>query len=288
VIHTAAAGDAELIRFLQAWTGYTLTGSVKEECLAFLHGTGANSKGTVTECIRALMGDYAMTAPESLFVVDRNSSATNDIARLSGCRMACAAELDESASFAESRLKAITGRDAITARFLHREFFDFQPTHKFWISGNHKPSVRGVDHGIWRRIRLIPFTVTIPKEERDLELADKLRVELPGILNWAIASCLLWQREGLQTPQCVAKATADYQAAEDVVGQFLDDCTDTDTTERTLQSSLYECYQAWTAKQGIKKPLTATMLNRKLEERGMKRGKVRGGIYWHEITIKSN
>lgn len=287
VIHTAANGDAELIRFLQAWTGYTLTGSVKEECLAFLHGTGANSKGTVTEAIRTLLGDYAITAPESLFIADRNSSATNDIARLSGCRMACAAELDESASFAESRLKAITGRDAITARFLHREFFDFQPTHKFWISGNHKPSVRGVDHGIWRRIRLIPFTVTIPKEERDLELADKLRAELPGILNWAIAGCLLWQREGLKTPQCVATATAEYQAAEDVVGQFLDDATDTDTTDRTLQSALYQAWERWAEKQGIRRPMSATILNRKLEERGLRKAKVRGVRFWQGITLKS-
>ena len=287
VIHTAAAGDAELIRFLQAWTGYTLTGSVQEECLAFLHGTGANSKGTITECTRTLMGDYAITAPESLFVVDRNSSATNDIARLSGCRMACAAELDENSSFAESRLKAITGRDSITARFLHREFFDFRPTHKFWISGNHKPGVRGVDHGIWRRIRLIPFTVTIPKEERDLKLADKLRDELPGILNWALAGCLIWQREGLQTPQCVAQATAAYQAAEDVVGQFLEEATDTDTDDRTLQSSLFQCYKAWAEKQGIKKPMTATMFNRKLEERGLQKKKSDGGRFWQGIALKT-
>ena len=287
VIHTAAAGDQELIRFLQAWTGYTLTGSVEEECLAFLHGTGANSKGTVTECIRKIMGDYAITAPESLFVIDRNSSATNDIARLSGCRMACAAELDENASFAESRLKAITGRDVITARFLHREFFDFQPTHKFWISGNHKPSVHGVDHGIWRRIRLIPFAVTIPKEQRDLKLADKLSDEMPGILNWAIAGCMIWQREGLQSPQCVAKATADYQKAEDVVGQFLDDTTDSGSDERTLQSSLFESYKAWCETQGIRKTLSATMLNRKLEERGMTREKSNGVKFWQGITLKS-
>jgi putative DNA primase/helicase len=286
VIHTATAGDVELIRFLKAWTGYTLTGSVKEECLAFLHGTGANGKGTFTECMRALMSDYALTAPESLFTADRNSSATNDIARLAGCRMACAAELDENASFAESRLKAITGRDAITARFLHREFFDFQPTHKLWISGNHKPSVRGVDHGIWRRIRLIPFTVTIPKEERDLDLAEKLRNELPGILNWAIEGCLDWQREGLKTPQCVANATAAYQAAEDVVGQFLDDVTETDTKQRTLQSSLFEAYSVWAEKQGIREAMSANMLNRKLEERGFRKIKVNGSRFWGDIALK--
>lgn len=286
VIHTAAGGDAELIRFLQTWTGYTLTGLVKEECLAFFHGTGANAKGTYTEAIRRLLGDYAITAPESLFVVDRNSTATNDIARLAGCRMACAAEVEEGASFAESRLKAITSRDAITARFLHKEFFDFQPTHKLWISGNHKPCVRGVDLGIWRRIRLVPFAVTIPKEERDLDLADKLRGELPGILNWALAGCLLWQREGLQTPQCVAKATSEYQAAEDIIGQFLADCTEDAEDARTLQSSLFESYQEWGVKQGIRKLLSATMLNRKLEERGLQRIKNRGVRSWQNLALK--
>jgi P4 family phage/plasmid primase-like protien len=287
VISMASDGDAELIQFLQSWTGYTLTGSVREECLAFLHGTGANSKGTITECIRHLMGDYAMTAPESLFVADRNSSATNDIARLAGCRMACAAELDEGASFAESRLKAITGRDAITARFLHREFFDFLPTHKFWISGNHKPTVRGNDHGIWRRLRLIPFTVTIPKEERDLDLAEKLKAEMPGILNWAIKGCLAWQRDGLVTPQRVIQATASYQAQEDIIGQFLEDNLDTaDADERTLQVDVFNSYQRWTDAQGIKKPLSATLLNRKLEDRGFKKIKSNSKRYWRGISVR--
>jgi putative DNA primase/helicase len=287
VIETAAGGDSELMRFFQVWTGYTLTGCVSEECLAFLHGTGANGKGTFTECVRALLGDYAITAPESLFVADRNTSASNDIARLAGCRMACAAELDENAAFAESRLKSITSRDAITARFLHREFFDFMPTHKFWISGNHKPTVRGVDHGIWRRIRLIPFIFTIPADKRDRNLADKLRAELPGILNWAIQGCMIWQAEGLHTPQCVAKATQDYQKAEDVVGQFLDDCTNAEGSGRILQSSLYESYQGWAAKQGITRPLTATKFNRKMEERGFQRIKTNGGRFWQGLETDS-
>lgn len=287
VIAMAAEGDAELIQFLQSWTGYTLTGSVREECLAFLHGTGANSKGTVTECIRHLMGDYAMTAPESLFVSDRNSSATNDIARLAGCRMACAAELDEGASFAENRLKAITGRDAITARFLHREFFDFIPTHKLWISGNHKPTVRGTDHGIWRRLRLIPFTVTIPKEKRDLDLADKLRAEMPGILNWAIKGCLAWQRDGLVTPQRVIDATASYQAQEDIIGQFIEDNLDTgNLEERTLQVDVFNSYQRWIEAQGSNKPLSQTMLNKKLESRGFTRIKTNSKRYWGGISVR--
>ena len=187
----------------------------------------------------------------------------------------------------ENRLKAITGRDAITARFLHREFFDFAPTHKFWISGNHKPTVRGTDHGIWRRMRLIPFAVTIPKEERDLDLADKLRAEMTGILNWAIQGCLAWQRDGLVTPQCVIAATASYQAQEDILGQFLEDSTEMgDEDARTLQCEVFTAYVRWTDQQGIKKPLSATMLNRKLEDRGFQKSKSNSKRYWKGISIK--
>lgn len=284
-LETITGGDRDLTQFLQRWTGYTLTGSVREECLAFLHGTGANGKGTFTEAVRGLLGDYAITAPESLFTEDRNNSATNDIARLSGCRMACAAELNEGTAFAESRLKAITSKDQITARFLHREFFDFAPTHKLWISGNHKPSVRGTDEGIWRRLRLIPFTVTIPEANRDKDLAEKLRAEFPGILRWAVQGCLDWQHGGLTTPRCVADATAEYRQAEDVIGQFLEEKTERNPDARVLLPSMFEAYRHWCETNGIRRPLTATGLNRKLEERGMTRIKSKGANFWEGIDL---
>lgn len=284
-IADVTGGDTELAAYLQAAVGYTLTGTTREQCLFFLHGGGQNGKGVFSETAKRLIGDYGQTAPETLFTRDRNSSATNDVARLAGCRLAIAAELDEGAAFAESRIKALTGGDTITARFLHREFFDFPPTHKFWISGNHKPTVRGTDTGIWRRLRLVPFTVRIPDERKDPALAEKLVSELPGILNWALAGCLRWQRHGLEAPECVRRATESYRAEEDIIGQFLTDCTTADETERVLQSSLFESYQAWAEKQGIRHPLTATKFNRKLDERGFRRSKIRGGFYWHGITI---
>lgn len=285
-LETVTAGDAELSAFLQTAVGYTLTGSVEEQCLFFLYGTGQNGKGVFSETIKALIGDYGQTAPESLFVKDRNQSASNDIARLAGCRMAIAAELEEGAAFAESRIKALTGGDTITARFLHREFFDFLPTHRFWISGNHKPSVKGSDLGIWRRIRLVPFTVRIPDSEKDPRLAAKLKAELPGILNWALEGCLRWQRDGLQTPECVRLATQEYRDDEDVLGQFLAESTAEDRDDRVLMSSLYEAYQRWAASGGIRHPLTARIFNKKLEERGMHRTKSNGGRFWEGVTIR--
>jgi putative DNA primase/helicase len=282
-LHTVTDGDAELSQFLQAAIGYTLTGSNREQCLFFLHGTGSNGKGVFSETIKRLIGDYGQTAPESLFTKDRNQSATNDIARLAGCRMAIAAELEEGTHFAESRVKALTGGDTITARFLHKEFFDFQPTHHFWISGNHRPRVTGTDAGIWRRIRLVPFTVTILEAEKDKDLPNKLAAELTGILNWALEGGMRWQREGLETPACVKQATEEYRAEEDVLGQFLAECTEESTGDRVTMSNLFEAYQAWAIEGGIRYPLTARAFNKKLDERGMHRTNSNGQRYWDGI-----
>jgi putative DNA primase/helicase len=286
-LDTVTGGDAELSAYLQAAVGYTLTGLCREQCLFFLHGNGQNGKGVFSETIKALIGDYGQTAPESLFTRDRNSNATNDVARLAGCRLAIAAELDEGSAFAEARIKALTGADTITARFLHREFFDFVPSHKFWISGNHKPTVRGTDTGIWRRLRLIPFTVRIPDEKKDTALAGKLLAELPGILNWALAGCLEWQRRGLVAPECVRRATEDYRREEDVIGQFLDDCTEPEAGARTPTVSVYQAYERWAEREGIqpKFRLSARRLIRRIEEHGHARSKSNGTPVWHTLTL---
>jgi putative DNA primase/helicase len=284
-LHTVTAGDEELIGYLQAAVGYTLTGSNREQCLFFLHGNGSNGKGVFSETIKRLIGDYGQTAPETMFISDRNQSATNDVARLVGCRMAIAPELEEGVSFAETKIKKLTGNDTITARFLHQEFFDFVPTHHFWISGNHKPTIKGNDEGIWRRLRLIPFTVKISNEQKDMDLAQKLVHELPGILNWALDGCLKWQREGLITPQVVSAATDEYRTEEDVIGHFIDECTLPDTRERSLISSVYEAYQNWAEKGGTRYPLTARVFNRKLEERGILRIKSGDGRFWKGFAL---
>ena len=287
---TVTGGDTELADYLQTAVGYTLTGLCREQCLFFLHGTGSNGKGVFSEIIKALLGDYGQTAPESIFTRDKNSSATNDVARLAGCRLAIAAELDEGSAFAESRIKALTGNDTITARFLHKEFFDFQPTHKFWISGNHKPTVRGTDQGIWRRLRLVPFTVRIADDKKDPALAEKLLAELPGILNWAIQGCDNWQRRGLIAPACVRQATEDYRREEDVIGQFLDDCTAEQRAARTPTTAVYQAYDLWAAREGIqsKYRLTARRLIRRIEEHGYTRTKSHGTPVWQSLTLSTD
>jgi putative DNA primase/helicase len=287
-IATVTGGDTELAGYLQAVAGYALTGRVSEQCLFFLYGNGANGKGVFSETLKRLSGDYGQAAPESLFMKDRNGAPTSDMARLAGCRMAIAAELDEGASFAESRIKTLTGDDTITARLLYHEPFDFLPTHKFLISGNHKPTVKGADLGIWRRIRLVPFTVTIPDADRDPMLKEKLALELPGILNWAIGGCLRWQRDGLRVPQCVKAATAAYRAEEDVIGQFLAENTEAAPLGRAGRAELYQRFQGWAVGEGIKNPLKAKSFNRQVEERGIQSVKSTGIHVWLGINLVPN
>ena len=287
-LETVTDGDRELIGFLQCAVGYTLTGSDREQCLFFLYGTGQNGKGVFSETIKRLLGDYGLSAPESLFTQTKCGGIPNDVARLAGHRLAVASELDEGAAFAESRIKLLTGGDTITARFLHQEFFDFRPTHKFWISGNHKPTVRGTDFGIWRRIRLIPFTVRIPDEDKDQNLSAKLAEELPGILNWSIAGCQRWLRDGLKVPSCVRQATESYRLEEDVIGQFLTDCTAEEIGARTLTTSVYESYGQWADREGIQERyrLTARKLIKRIEEHGFHRVKSHGSRLWETLTLK--
>jgi putative DNA primase/helicase len=250
-LETATSGDQELIDYLQAAMGYTLTGDCTEECMFFFHGGGGNGKGVFMKTSETMLGDYSQTAPESVFVLNNHGGGIpNDLARLVGCRMSIATELEEGAAFAESRIKALTGNDTITARFLHKEFFDFPPTHKFWISGNHKPRIRGTDKGIWRRMRLIPFTVKIPENKKDTQLKEKLMAELPGILNWAIQGCIRWRQKGLVTPQCVSQATDEYRQSQDIIGQFLDEATVEDAGA-LKKMELYNHYQQWATARGI-------------------------------------
>jgi P4 family phage/plasmid primase-like protien len=191
-------GDIAMIAFLQRAVGYSLTGSTKEQCLFITHGFGANGKSKFLGALSGLLGDYARECPAEALLAKHDNAIPNDIARLAGARLATSIETEEGRRFAESRVKALTGGDRITARFLHHEFFDFVPKFKLWLATNHKPTIRGTDNAIWRRIRLIPFNVTIPDAEQDCDLGDKLAAERSGILNWAIQGALAWQRDGLQ------------------------------------------------------------------------------------------
>lgn len=240
----------ELEAFLQRAAGYSLTGIANERVLLILYGHGANGKSTFLEIVRELMGDFATRVPTETLMAKRSGGIPNDIARLKGARFVFAAETDEGRRLSEALIKDLTGTDTISARFMRGEFFDFKPEFKLWLATNHKPNIRGTDPAIWDRIRLIPFDVRIAPEQQDKQLLVKLRAELPGILAWAVAGCLAWQRDGLGYPAVIRDATAGYRAEMNVLETWLDDCCAIEPHARCTAKDLYASYKAWCDEEG--------------------------------------
>ena len=280
-------GSITMKQYLQRCVGYTLTGDTSEQILLFLHGNGANGKTTKLEVVRSIMGDYAQKAPGEMITQRRyDGGVPNHMARLQGARMAVLNEVEEGRYMAEAQVKDLTGGDTITARYMRAEWFDFTPTHKLWVCGNHKPVIRGTDQGIWRRIRLIPFTVTIPESERDPHLKDKLLAEAPGILAWAVRGCLDWQREGLGTPEIVQVATNSYRGEMDVLGQFLEDSCVQQPTASVPKGELYTAYEAWCEQSG-ERPIAKRTFGQRLREKGFEERKS-GTHLWVGIGLLQN
>lgn len=262
------AGNTDLIGFLQRAIGYSLTGITREQVLFFLHGTGANGKSTFLEILRALVGDYATQADFATFLERRGDGPRNDVARLVGARVVTSSEVGEGKRLDEGLVKSLTGSDTIAARLLYSEAFEFRPQFKLWLAANHKPVIRGTDHAIWRRVRLIPFTVEIPEAERDPDLVPKLRKELPGILAWAVQGCLDWQEYGLSAPEAVLDATDDYRRESDVLGVFLETRCELGQDFSASASQLYQAYREWAQASG-EFVLSQTSFGRRLTERGI-------------------
>src|SRR5215213_4388400 len=211
-----------LRRFVQRAIGYAATGVVSEEVLVILYGVGANGKSTLVNILMEALGDYAMQAAPELLLAKRGSHPT-ELADLFGARFVASVEVDEGRRLAEGLVKQLTGRDPIKARRMREDFWEFEPTHTVFLATNHRPEVRGTDHAIWRRIRLVPFEETIPKDEQDKKLAEKLRGEMPGILAWIVQGCLAYQQDGLGEPDKVRAATLDYRSEMDVLAGFIED-----------------------------------------------------------------
>jgi putative DNA primase/helicase len=276
----------DLRAFVQRAVGYSATGDTLEQCMFINHGGGANGKSTFQEAIAATLGDYAMRAPTEMLLAKRSDGVPNDVARLKGARFVSASETEEGRRLAESRIKDLTGQDTITARFMKAEWFDFAPTHKLWLSTNHKPEIRGTDAAIWRRIRLVPWAVTIPPAEQDKKLPIALRHELAGILAWVVRGCLQWRREGLQAPDEVRKATGEYRAEMDVLAGFLVECCELDTGHWEYAKDLYECYKRWCDENG-ERPEPQRKFGGRLGERGFQRdrGGSRGAGIWRGVRL---
>lgn len=281
------AGNFQLIDFVQRSVGYSLTGSTREQCLFFLYGLGANGKSTLLEVFHTLMGDYATRTPTDTFLTRKNSTIPNDLAGLRGARLVTAVEVEHGRRLAEVIIKETTGGDRITARFLHSEFFTFKPQFKIFLAANHKPVIRGTDYAIWRRIHLIPFNVQIPPAEQDPDLPEKLKAELPGILNWALEGCLLWQDKRLWPPEEVRAATQKYREEMDVLADFLAERCIVGPGEKCKAGELYQAYKDWAEHTGESRPLSLKAFGLLLEERGFTAKKGTAGvIYRHGVGLK--
>jgi putative DNA primase/helicase len=260
------AGQPELMAFVHRAVGYSLTGDTTEQALFLCYGQGGNGKGTLVQTLSHALGDYAYVMPFSTVELHQRSAIPNDLAALLNKRFISASETNDGTRLNEARVKALTGCDPISARFLHAEFFTFQPVGKFWLAVNHKPIVRDDSHAFWRRLRLIPFQQTFPINKT---LGAALRREAAGILAWCVQGCLEWQRHGLDAPPIVREATAAYASESDQLGDFIEQVLDRVPGSEIAASDLFSTYQRWAAEHAIseRERMSNAMFGRKMGER---------------------
>ena len=266
-------GDEALIKFLQRTAGYALTGITTEQVLFFLYGLGANGKSVFVNTLLGILSDYSTTTPSEVFMESVADRHPTEIADLRGARLVAATETEQGRRWAESKVKKLTGGEKIKARFMRQDFFEYTPQFKLTISGNHRPRLRSVDEAIRRRLRLIPFSVTIPEGERDLHLPEKLKREWPAILRWMVEGCLAWQRDGLNPPAWVLDATRDYLEAEDTLQEWIGErCSTDDVGDFASTAELFSDFKTWT-EQRNERPGGSKTFSQSLEDRGFKRGR---------------
>lgn len=285
-LEVATAGDYELIRFLQRMCGYALTGSTRDHALFFVYGSGGNGKGTFLNTFQWIIGDYAKSAPADMFTERKHEAHLTEQARLMGARLVTAQETEEGKRWAEAKIKALTGGDPVTANFMRKDHFEYIPQFKLVMTGNHKPGLRNVDEAIKRRLHLIPFTVSIPAAERDPKLAEKLRAEAGGILQWAIEGCLEWQRIGLSAPAVVVAATDEYLEQQDVLGQWLADTCDLQNGFSARSSALYKSFKGWAEAAG-EYVLPQKRWAAAMETRGLLSTRTSAGMVYMGIGIRT-
>jgi putative DNA primase/helicase len=254
--------------------------------LFILFGSGANGKSTFLNTITYVLGDYAIATPTETFMKKTGEQLTNDIARLRGTRFVITTEVEQGKRLSEPLIKQITGNDRMTARFLYGEFFNFVPTFKIFMATNHKPVIKGTDYGIWRRIKLIPFTTRIEEERQDKHLEEKLRGEASGILNWLLEGAMRWKREGLRAPAVILNATDEYRGEMDVIGNFLKECCVRVPGAVIRIRELFKAYQAW-CEENNEHACSERFLSLRLKEMGYEKTRTAEARYWCGLGLLS-
>ena len=276
-----------LIGFLQRYLGYCLTGHTLEHALVFLYGLGANGKSVFVNTVSKIFGDYAIVAPMELFMASKHERHPTDIAKLRGARLVTAQETEKGRRWDVAKIKNLTSDDKLTGRFMRQDFFDFTPSHKLIIAANHKPSLRSIDEAIRRRFLLVPFTVEIPKPERDPDLARKFEPEWPAILRWMVDGSLEWKRHGLVVPAIVRDATDAYLADQDTLAQWLDEWIERDARAFTLTTELFKNWKAW-CEQRNHFIGTETAFSDDLADRGFERARKEYGRGFKGLMLRAS
>lgn len=275
-------GDRAAIRFIQQWCGYTLTGDTSEHALIFAYGAGGNGKGVFLNTLQTIMADYAVAAAMETFRASKYDRHSTELAHLAGARLVTASETEEGSAWAEAKIKQMTGGDPITARFMRRDNFTFNPQFKLFITGNHAPTLRNPDEAFRRRLNMVGFN-NRPKVP-DPKLQEKLVPEHGRILAWAIAGCLDWQRNGLVRPQAVQEATADYFDDQDLFGQWLDERCITGPDRREAAGELYRDWSTFARAAGDE-PGSQKSLSDKLKRRGFDPIKSNGSRFYRGLSL---
>jgi putative DNA primase/helicase len=282
-----APDNADLIAYVHRFLGYALTGDTREQILVIFWGGGANGKTTLLNALRGTMGlDYFTKLPATALMVARGERHPTELAGLFGRRLAVATETAEGARLNEALVKDLSGGDPLTVRRMREDFWSFLPTHKLVILTNHKPRITGRDHGIRRRLRLVPFTRRFAEQEQDKELPGKLEAEATGILAWLVRGCLDWQAHGLPTPREVTEATAEYVANEDVLRTWLAECCVTGSGDfRRRGADLYANYKAWSDRSGERFIMTCRQFTAALREEGFE-DYHNNGLWFCGVTLR--
>lgn len=269
----------EMVGFLQRCVGYSLYGSNQEKVMLIPWGSGDNGKTTFIETIAEILGGgYAKRTATSVFLAKRDGGIPNDVAALVGVRFAYAAEPDQDRRLDAALIKELTGGDKMTARFMRGEFFEFRPACTVWMCTNHKPPTRDTGRGLWSRIKLIPFVVSIPKEKQNRNLRQKLMEERDGILAWAVQGCLDWQEYGLKEPGVVTAATRDYREENDTVSLFIAECCFLHPSATSRSAPLYDRYKRFCDQSG-EREISNKVFAKALEDKGFRKRRSNGALF---------
>jgi putative DNA primase/helicase len=280
-------GDVDTIETVQLLLGYTLVGSSTEEKLIICYGHGSNGKSVFSNVVQKIVGGYAVTAPPSLLTARKSgdTSPRNDLAALAGARLVSINETQAGDRLDEQIVKMLAGREPISARFLHQEFFEYTPAFTPWLRTNHKPIVIGSDDGIWRRLVLLPFRRKFSDDEKDPGLEDKLRQERDGILGWMIDGAIKYLKDGLILSPRIKAEINTYRNDSDVLGDFLDENATLGAAEKVDQSTLYQRFRSWCADSGLHITAKKTFTQR-LAERGF--GEAKSGARRWYLGLRLN